>query len=153
MIRLNFLQYNPIELDIKNNDLTLDSLVSNLEFDNLCKNFLTNFGFKKLKTFSFSKEGFLAMLLSLKDKKIAISKGETTALIEASKLYLDLGFKLTYLNLQKDGNVNLEELKNDEFDYIFVSSYVMDTFLIKNLENIKTISNAKIISNASANFS
>lgn len=153
LIKLNFLQYNPIDLEIKNSNLSLDSLVSNTNFDELCKNFLISFGFKKLKTFSFSKEGFLALLLFFKDKKIAISKGESIALIEACELYLDLGFNLTYLNLQKDGNVDLKELENSDFDYIFISSYVMDTFLKINLERIKNISNAKIISNASANFS
>lgn len=152
MIRLNFLQYNPIKLDL-NQNLSLDSLVSNLEFEALCKDFLNHFGFKKLKTFSFSKEGFLTLLLSLKDKRIAICRGESEALIQAAKLYEDLGFNLTYLNLKKDGCIDLNELKNDDFDYIFISSYIMDTFLKIDLSEVKNISNAKIISNASANFS
>lgn len=138
---------------MKNINLSLDSLVSNFEFDSLCKEFLLTFDFKKLKSFSFSKEGFLTLLLSLKNKKIAISKGETIALIEASKLYLELGFNITYLDLQKDGDIDLEELKNGEFDYVFLSSYVIDTFLKVDLTKVKTISNAKIISNASADFS
>ncbi|MFV7791402.1 cysteine desulfurase, partial [Aliarcobacter lanthieri] len=40
-----------------------------------------------------------------------------------------------------------------EFDYIFISSYVMDTFLKVSLEDIKKLTKAKIISNTSANFS
>ncbi|MGB5791531.1 MAG: cysteine desulfurase, partial [Poseidonibacter sp.] len=38
-------------------------------------------------------------------------------------------------------------------DFIFISSYIMDTFVKTNLEEIKQKTNAKIISNASADFS
>ncbi|WP_228286245.1 cysteine desulfurase [Arcobacter vandammei] len=153
LIKLNFLQYNQTNLDLLNNNLSLDSLVTNSEFDDLCKDFLNHFGFKKLKTFSFSKEGFLGLFLELKDKKIAVSLGESIALLEGAKLYESLGFTLSYLPLKKDGSVDLDFLENEDFDYIFISSYIMDTFLKTNLEKIKSISNAKIISNASADFS
>ncbi len=119
LIRLNFLQYNPSDIDL-NQNLSLDSLIHNEEFDTFCKRFLSYFSFKKLKTFSFSKEGFLALLLSLKDKRIAISKGESEALIEVSKLYLELGFTFKYLDLNIDGSVKLDALENEEFDYIFI---------------------------------
>jgi cysteine desulfurase len=154
LIKLNILQYNKLDLGDQNlESLSLDSLIHNEEFDTFCKRFLSYFSFKKLKTFSFSKEGFLALLLSLKNKKIAISKGESEALIEASKLYLELGFTFKYIDLNKDGSVKLDILENEEFDYIFISSYVMDTFLRTNLKEVKRVSNAKIISNASADCS
>ena len=151
MIKLNFLQYNQIKLDIKDN-YSLDSLVSNFEFDELCKNLLDKFNFKKLKTFSFSKSGFLSLLLEL-NGKIAVSLGESIALIEACKLYENLGFEVTYLNLNEDGSVDFSKVENSNFDYIFISSYVMDTFLQTNLEDLKKLTKAKIVSNASADFS
>lgn len=151
MIRLNFLQYNPLDFELKKS-LSLDSLITNLEFEALCKEFLNTLSFKKLKTFSFSKDGFLGLLLELKDKKIAISKSECEALIEASKLYETLGFDITYLPLKKDGSVDISSLKEQNFDYIFLSSYVMDTFLEVDLKEIKTFCSTKIVSNASANF-
>ncbi|RBQ29289.1 cysteine desulfurase [Aliarcobacter vitoriensis] len=150
MIRLNFLQYNPIKIEDFN--LSLDSLVSNSNFDDLCFDFLNYFGFKKLKTFSFSKEGFLGLFLELKGK-IAVSLGETQALIDGAKLYESLGFEVEYLPLNKDGSIDLKPLDKKEFDYVFISSYVMDTFLKTPLEDVKKLTKAKIISNASANFS
>ena len=95
MIRLNFLQYNPLDLNIDKN-YSLDSLSTNFEFENLCKEFLNYFSFKKLKTFSFSKEGFLGLILEL-NSKIAVSLGESQALIDACKMYEKLGFEITYL--------------------------------------------------------
>lgn len=151
MIKLNFLQYNQLKLEIKNN-YSLDSLVSNFEFETLCQKLLNDFNFKKLKTFSFSKSGFLSLLLELKGK-IAISKGESLALIEASKQYESLGFEVSYLELNKDGSVDFTNIKTKNFDYIFISSYVMDTFLKTDLETLKNLTKAKIISNASADFS
>ncbi|MBL3518954.1 cysteine desulfurase [Arcobacter lanthieri] len=152
MIKLNFLQYNKIDFDLKI-DYSLDSLVSNIDFDELCLEFLNYFYFKKLKTFSFSKEGFLGIFLELRDKRIAVSLGETQVLIDGAKIYESLGFEITYLSLNKDGSVDLSNLKNEDFDYIFISSYIMDTFLNTNLEDIKGFTKAKIVSNASANFS
>ena len=150
MIRLNFLQYNPLDLNIDKN-YSLDSLSTNFEFENLCKEFLNYFSFKKLKTFSFSKEGFLGLIFEL-NSKIAVSLGESQALIDACKMYERLGVEITYLDLNKDGTVCLDKLKNEDFDYIFISSYVMDTFLKTDLNSLKTLTNAKIISNASADF-
>jgi len=58
LIRLNVLQYNPIKLDFLNDNYSLDSLISNAEFDDLCKKYKEKFSYSKLKTFSFSKEVF-----------------------------------------------------------------------------------------------
>ena len=152
LIRLNVLQYNPIKLDFLNDNYSLDSLISNAEFDDLCKKYKEKFSYSKLKTFSFSKDGFLGLLLELKGK-IAISVGESEALIEGAKLYESLGFKIIWLNLNKDGKVNLDKLKDENVDFLFLSSYVMDTFVKTSLDEIKNISNAKIISNGSADIS
>ncbi|MCT7602189.1 cysteine desulfurase [Aliarcobacter butzleri] len=150
MIKLNNLQYNPIKLDfLEDQNYSLDSLVSNFTFDDLCKKYKEKFGFSKIKTFSFSKEGFLGLFLELKGK-IAVSFGECEALIQGAKLYESLGFELTWIGLNKDGSVNYQELKDKDIDFLFLSSYVMDTFFETSLDDVKNFTNAKIISNGSA---
>ncbi|RZV16176.1 cysteine desulfurase [Aliarcobacter butzleri] len=150
MIKLNNLQYNPIKLDfLEDQNYSLDSLVSNFTFDDLCKKYKEKFGFSKIKTFSFSKEGFLGLFLELKGK-IAVSSGECEALIQGAKLYESLGFELTWIDLNKDGSVNYQELKDKDIDFLFLSSYVMDTFFETSLVDVKNFTNAKIISNGSA---
>ncbi|MFX4230827.1 cysteine desulfurase [Aliarcobacter butzleri] len=150
MIKLNNLQYNPIKLDfLEDQNYSLDSLVSNFTFDDLCKKYKEKFGFSKIKTFSFSKDGFLGLFLELKGK-IAVSFGECEALIQGAKLYESLGFELTWIGLNKDGSVNYQELKDKDIDFLFLSSYVMDTFFETSLDDVKNFTNAKIISNGSA---
>ncbi|MFW2581398.1 cysteine desulfurase [Aliarcobacter butzleri] len=150
MIKLNNLQYNPIKLDfLEDQNYSLDSLVSNFDFDDLCKKYKEKFGFSKIKTFSFSKEGFLGLFLELKGK-IAVSFGECEALIQGAKLYESLGFELTWIDLNIDGSVNYQELKDKDIDFLFLSSYVMDTFFETSLDDVKNFTNAKIISNGSA---
>lgn len=150
MIKLNNLQYNPIELDfLEDQNYSLDSLVSNFTFDDLCKKYKEKFGFSKIKTFSFSKEGFLGLFLELKGK-IAVSFGECEALIQGAKLYESLGFELTWIGLNKDGSINYQELKDKDIDFLFLSSCVMDTFFEISLDDVKNFTNAKIISNGSA---
>jgi cysteine desulfurase len=151
LIKLNALQYNKLKDSYKIDDYSLSALVDNESFENLCINYKEKFGLKKLKTFSFSKEGFLGLFLELK-ANIAISLGESKAVIEAGKLYEDLGFNVTWINLNKDGKVNLSQLKDLKIDFLFLSSYIMDTFVKTDLEDVKKLTNAKIISNASANF-
>lgn len=152
MIKLNYLQYNKLKLDFDLNFYSLDSLVENEDFETLVKDFCCKFNYKKIKTFSFSKSGFLDILLELKGK-IAVSLGETLALIEACRVYESLGNSIEYLPLNKDGSVDFSILKEKDFDYIFCSSYVIDTFYIVDLKELKKLSKAKIISNASADFS
>lgn len=150
MIKLNNLQYNPIKLDfLEDQNYSLDSLVSNFTFDDLCKKYKEKFGFSKIKTFSFSKEGFLGLFLELKGK-IAVSSGECEVLIQGAKLYESLGFELIWIGLNKDGSVNYQELKDKDIDFLFLSSYVMDTFFETSLDDVKNFTNAKIISNGSA---
>ncbi|OCL99462.1 Cysteine desulfurase [Aliarcobacter thereius] len=152
MIKLNYLQYNKLDINFDINSYSLDSLVQNDEFENITKEFLNIYNFKKLKTFSFSKDGFLSLFIELKGK-IAVSQGESLALIEAAKTYSNLGFEIEFIELTKDGNIDLEKIKNMDFDYIFLSSYIMDTFLKVDINKIKKLTKAKIISNASADFS
>ncbi|QKJ22606.1 cysteine desulfurase [Poseidonibacter lekithochrous] len=153
MIKLNSLQYkNDGDLEISN-DLSLQTLSNNDVFERLEKEFLSKYSFENLSTFSFCKDGFLGLLLQLGKKgKIAISVGETQALFEAGKTYESLGFELIWIELEKNGQVNKEQIKEASADFVFISSYVMDTFVKTNLEEIKALSSAVIISNASADF-
>ena len=149
MFKLNTLQYNPQDIQISLENYSLDSLLTNNNFDELCVKYKEKFNFSKLKTFAFSKEGFLGLFLELKGK-IAISLGECEALVNAGKLYESLGFDIVWISLKKDGKVNLVELENQDINYLFLSSYVMDTFVKISLSEAKKLTNAKIISNASA---
>ncbi|MDD3009176.1 MAG: cysteine desulfurase [Arcobacter sp.] len=152
MFKLNVLQYNPIKIDFIDENYSLDSLVDNSHFEKLTKKYKEKFGYSKLKTFSFSKEGFLGLFLELRGK-IAVSVGECEALINGAKLYESLGFEIIWIGLNKDGKVNLYELEGKNIDFLFLSSYVMDTFVITSFEEVKKLTTAKIISNASAQIS
>ena len=153
MYKLNILQYNNMQnLHIKD-DMSLNILSNNEEYNKTEKEFKEKYSFVNINSFSFSKSGFLSLLLELNKKgKIAISVGETQSLIDAAILFEELGFEIIWIDLLKDGNVNIQKLEDLEMDFIFISSYVMDTFVKTSIENIKKSTNAKIISNASAHF-
>ncbi len=152
MFKLNLLQYNMQNLHIKNG-LSLNILSNNEDYLKIEKEFKGKYLFENINSFSFSKSGFLSLLIELNKKgKIAISIGETQSLIDAGLLFEELGFEIIWIDLLKDGNVNIEKLKEINIDYIFISSYVMDTFVKTSIENVKKLTNAKVISNASATF-
>ena len=153
MFRLNFLQYNNMQNLHINSDISLNILSSNESYLKLENELKNRYSFEDINSFSFSKNGFLSLLLELNSKgKIAISLGETQSLIDGAKLFESLGFKIIYLDLLKDGSVDTSKIEKENIDFLFLSSYVMDTFVKTNLEEIKKLTNAKIISNASANF-
>lgn len=153
MYKLNFLQYNNMQNLHIIEDLSLNILSNNETYLKLENEFKTKYSFENINSFSFCKNGFLGLLLELNKKgKIAISFGETQSLIDAGKLFESLGFEVIWLELLKDGNINLKKLENQNIDFLFLSSYVMDTFIQTSLVEIKKLTNAKIISNASANF-
>ncbi|MCT7510351.1 cysteine desulfurase [Aliarcobacter cryaerophilus] len=153
MYKLNFLQYKNMEnLHIKDS-LSLNILSNNEDYTSLEDSFKKEFAFESLNYFSFCKSGFLSLLLQLNKKgKIAVSLGETQSLIDACEIFCSLGFDILYLDLNKDGSVNLDKLKDQKIDFLFLSSYTVDTFYKNNLENVKKLTDAKIISNASASF-
>lgn len=151
MIKLNYLQFPKVESVDISNEYSLDALTLNESFDNLCFEYKNRFGYKKLKTFAFSKVGFLGLFLELKGT-IAVSIGESQAIIDGAVLYESLGFEIIWIGLNKNGKVNLSELQNKNIDFLFLSSYIMDTFVKTHIEEVKKYTNAKIISNASADF-
>ena len=153
MYKLNFLQYKNMQnLHIKDS-LSLNILSNNEDYISLEDSLKKVFAFESLNYFSFCKSGFLSLLLQLNKKgKIAVSLGETQSLIDACEIFCSLGFDILYLDLNKDGSVNLDKLKDQKIDFLFLSSYTVDTFYKNNLENVKKLTDAKIISNASASF-
>lgn len=153
MYKLNFLQYKNMQnLHIKDS-LSLNILSNNEDYSSLEDSFKKEFAFESLNYFSFCKSGFLSLLLQLNKKgKIAVSLGETQSLIDACEIFCSLGFDILYLDLNKDGSVNLDKLKDQKIDFLFISSYTVDTFYKNSLENVKKLTDAKIISNASASF-
>ncbi|MGB1226863.1 MAG: cysteine desulfurase [Poseidonibacter sp.] len=154
MIKLNSLQYPNVQNLHISNELSLGILKNNDEYESFENSFKRSYGFSSLITFSFSKSGFLGLFLELSTKgKIAVSIGESHAIIQAAKQYETLGFEVEWISLQKDGNINIEEIEKLKVDFIFISSYVIDTFVKIDLEKVKTLTNATIISNASAQFS
>jgi len=149
MIKLNAIHY-PLVKDLNiSKEYSLDILKNNELYLEKEKEFLKKYSFSLLKTFSYTKDGFLSLLLELKNQgDIAISLGETNALVEAGKIYETLGFKIFWIDLQKEGQINFEIIEKLDLKFLFVSSYIMDTFVQTNLEKIKQFTNAKIISNA-----
>jgi len=148
MTKLNTIHY-PQTKDLNiSNEYSLDILKNNELYLELEMSFLKKYSYSSLKTFSFNQDGFLSLLLELKNKgDIAISLGETNAVIEAGKLYEKLGFDITWINLTKEGQVNFEEISSLEVEFIFISSYVMDTFIKTDLEKIKKLTGSVLISN------
>lgn len=154
MIKLNSLQYPNVQGLQISNKLSIEILKNNDSYLEVEKELINKYSFSKLLTFSFSKSGFLGLFLELEKKgKIAISVGESHAIVEAAKAYEALGFSLTWIDLEKNGKVNTKLIEGLDVDFIFISSYVIDTFVKTNIEEIKKYSLAKIISNASADFS
>ncbi len=149
MVHLNSLQYSKMQNLTLLETYSLSTLSANNAFETLCFEFKERFGYKKIKTFSFSKEGFLGLFLELKGT-IAVSKGECEAVLQGAKFYEELGFTVLWLPLKKDGRVDLVSIKDENVDFLFLSSYVMDTFVKTNLSQLKDFTSAKIISNASA---
>ena len=153
MYKLNFLQYDNMQNLHINSELSLNILSNNQKYLSLEEEFLHKYSFENINYFSFCKNGFLGLLLELSKKgKIAVSLGETQSLIDATKIFESLGFEIIYLELLKDGNMDLKKLQNQNIDFVFLSSYIMDTFVKVNLEEVKKLTSAKIISNASASF-
>jgi cysteine sulfinate desulfinase/cysteine desulfurase-like protein len=149
MIKLNTVHY-PLIKDVNiPKEFSLDILKNNELYLEMETKFLKKFSFSTLKTFSFNKDGFLSLLFELKNKgTIAICLGETNALIEAGKFYESLGFDISWIGLNKSGQINFDDIKNLDVDFLFISSSIMDTFVKIDLENIKKLTKASIISNA-----
>lgn len=147
MYKMNFLQNPKTKAFDINEEISLNPLKDNSSVEKFIEDFSKEFGFKSLNTFRFSKDGILALLLKLKGS-IAVSYGESQAIIDAAVEYKDLGFDIKFIDLKKDGSLDYDKL--EKYDYVFVSSYIMDTYVKVDLQKVKSITGAKIISNESA---
>ena len=135
MIKLNSLQFSnvlPLEYD---KEQTLNPLKNNEIVEKKINKFSSKFGFQNLKTFKFNKDCFISLMLSLKGK-ISVSVGESEAIVQAANFLIKKGFEIDLIPLTKEGFVDLSKLS--KCDYIFCSSYVMDTYIKTNLDEVKT---------------
>ncbi len=149
MYKLNTLQYPDITDKNLTENMRLEAIKVNPNFEILLKEYKLKYGFESLNTFSFSIDGFLSMMLKLKGK-IGVSLGESHAIVEAAKLCEELGFKIDFIKLNRDGSIDIESIKSLKCDYIFVSPYVSDTFVKTSLQKIKSVTDAAIIANHTA---
>ncbi len=150
MIRLNGLQYNLLQNFTVDERYSLESLKVNEELDLLQIAFKKRFGFEYMRTFSFTKEGFCTFILEL-EGIVAVSVGECEAIVRGAKLAQKYGKDIKWIGLSSTGEIEYDKIDKG-IDFIFVSSYVIDTFVKTDLSRVKSLTNAKIISNISANF-
>ena len=149
MYKLNYLNY-PEANDLSlSKALSIEALSTNVEFESLSKNLTSRFNFSSLHSFSFSKEGFLGLMLELK-VDIAVSLGESEAVVKAAQLYESLGFSVTYINILEDGNIDYKAINSIKDEYLFVSPYIIDTFVKVDLKKLKELFSGTVISNISA---
>ncbi|NOR58231.1 MAG: cysteine desulfurase, partial [Sulfurimonas sp.] len=149
MYKLNYLNY-PEANDLSlSKALSIEALNSNVEFESLSKSLTSRFNFSNLHSFSFSKEGFLGLMLELK-VDIAVSLGESEAVVQAARLYESLGFSVTYINLMPDGTIDYKTISSLKLEYLFVSPYIIDTFVKVDLKKVKELFDGTVISNISA---
>jgi hypothetical protein len=147
MYKLNFLQYPKPCLVSIDESMSLNVLSPNESVLSLKQKLKERFGFAYSRTFSFSSDGFLALMLQLKGK-ILVSLGESHAIVEAATKAQAHGCDIKFIALTKEGKLNYNELC--ECEYAFVSSYIMDTFVKVDLDKVKEKTKALIISNITA---
>jgi len=149
-MKFNSLQVNKIISNLSLDKLHLNSLETNENLSKIENKYIKKFGLKKQKTFSFTKDGFFALIMSL-DGKIAISSGESEPIIKGATLAKNYGKDIEFLKINKNGEIDLS-LLNHTISYIFISTYIVDTFVKIDLQKVKRLSNAKIISNITSDL-
>lgn len=149
MYKLNYLNYPEVNDISLSSTLSIETLSSNVEFENLSKSLTSKFDFSSLYSFSFSKEGFLGLMLESK-VDIAVSLGESEAVVQAAELYESLGFNVTYISLMPNGTIDYEAINSIKAEYLFLSSYIIDTFVTVDLKKVKEVFSGTLISNISA---
>lgn len=150
-MRFNSLQINTNHHSIDLQKYSLNILSPNDNLEQVQQKYTEMFHRQNVKTISFSKDGFLCFFLDLKGK-IAVSLGESEYIVEGAKKAKEYGADIFFIPLNKDGFLQIDSL-DDSFDYIFVSSYVMDTYVKTDLKKIKELTDAKLISNGTVEFS
>jgi hypothetical protein len=149
-MKFNSLQFNSNNTDVSLNNLQMNILSINENYLEIKNKYIKKFKLKKQKTISFTKDGFFSLIMQL-EGKIAVSMGESEAIIQGAILAKEYKKNIEFLNIRKDGTLDLS-LLNDEFSYVFISSYIVDTFVKVNLLKVKSLCKSKIISNISSNL-
>lgn len=149
-MKFNSLQFNSQAINIDISTYAMEPLSVNKKYEEILQGYKTKFKRKSVKSFIFSKDGICDLIKSLKGK-IAVSLGESEYIVQAALKAKDEGLNITFFDIKKDGTVDTNSL--DRFDFIFLSSYVMDTYVKVDLEEVKNSTKAKLISNVSANMS
>ena len=149
MYKLNHLNYPEVNDLSTPKALSIETLSTNEEFESLSKDFMSKFNFSSLHSFSFSKEGFLGLMLELK-VDIAVSLGESEAVVQAAELYETLGFSVRYIDISDDGTIDYKEIAALKEEYLFLSPYIIDTFVEIDLKKVKEVFTGTILSNISA---
>lgn len=150
-MKFNSLQFKGEIYSTDTSIYSLNVLSSNEKLEEIQQNYSEKFDKKSVRNISFSKDAFCSLILEL-DGKIAVSLGESEAIVNGAKKALSYGASVEFISLNKDGSLDMDFI-DDSFDYIFVSSYIMDTYVKVDLEKIKGKSDAVLISNVSAKFS
>jgi hypothetical protein len=151
-MKLNSIQVNKMNFDIDYSSLTLNPLYINEEYENIKVKYSNIFKQKNQKTFSFTKDGFFSLIMQL-EGKIAVSTGECEHIINGAKLASKYRNDITILKINTDGTLDIRKLDNNEFKFLFISSYIMDTYVKIDLKKIREKTNGKIISNILENLS
>ena len=146
-MKLNTLQINTNGFELDTSIYMLNVLNVNENQAKIEAEYKKVFARSKVKNISFSTDGMFCLILSLKGK-IAVSLGESESIVEGAKKAKEFGADIEFIGLKKDGSLDIDSI-DDSFDYIFVSSYIMDTYVKTDLKKIKEKSAAILISNAS----
>ncbi|MGM0622576.1 MAG: cysteine desulfurase [Campylobacterota bacterium] len=142
-MQLNRLQYNLLQSFSIDTSVSLDALSSNENLAVMQQTLYREFGYKEFKTATFTKEFFSAFILQL-NGTVAVSLGESYAIIEGAKLAQQWGKEIVWIGIEKEGT--LQKIGDKQIDYIFVST-IIDTFVKIDLTQIKQQTDAVIISN------
>lgn len=150
-MNFNTLQTNNSFYSVDTAKYSLTPFSGTENFEKIQKRYEKLFNKKSVKNISFCGDGFFTFFLSLKGK-IAVSLGESEAIVNGALKAKEFGVDIEFISINKDGSLNLD-LIDSSFTYVFISSYIMDTYVKTDLQLIKEKTDAKIISNATVEFS
>lgn len=145
-MKFNSLAYNSSNYTANLSKYSLDVLHPNEKLEEILIRYKEEFQKNKVQSITFSKEGFCSLFLSLKGK-IAVSLGESEYIIQGAQNAFKYGADITFIALNKDGTLDTSIL-DDSYDFVVISSYIIDTYVKVDLQEIKTKTDAKILSNA-----
>jgi len=147
-MKFNSLQYSPLNGEYSNIYLTAQALNVNNDFEVIKKEYMQIFNLPSVQSFSFTQDKFFALFMQL-NGVIRVSLGESEAIVSGAKLAKQFGADIEFLELTRDGDVDFT-LVDKNCDFVFISSYVTDTYFKIDLEKVKALTNAKIVSNITA---